>query len=310
MPSLLAGQLGTLGVSIFFVISGFVIARLAFQERERTGAFSAKRFYLRRILRIIPPFFLYLACLHLFSMAGWIHQSPWDTAVAATFTCNIGEIRCGWFAGHSWSLAYEEQFYILFPLVVALGGARGRTFVSALFPLVVTLCAIHLFVVDLGVAGRTMVDYSFALVFISAGTFYAAHEAVLRRLCATKAAPVFAFLSVLVVFGPLLQPRLHAPVFVEAIYFLCVVPFAAGWMVTYSAYRDGFLAQVLRTRTLQLLGLISYSLYIWQQVFDAYPSLYLADSLLLVTPLMLVAAAASYYFVERPMRELGRRLSR
>jgi peptidoglycan/LPS O-acetylase OafA/YrhL len=307
MPSMLAGQLGTLGVSIFFVISGFVIARLAFQERELTGSFSAKRFYIRRFFRIVPPFFLYLACLHLFSMAGWIRQSPWDTAVAAVFACNIGALNCGWFAGHSWSLAYEEQFYIVFPLIVALAGTRSRAFVSMLLPLVVALCVIHLFVTNLGILGSTLVNYSFAVVFITAGTFYAANEATLRRLCATRAAPALALASFLIVFGPLLPASFPSSGFFAAAYFMCLVPLAAGWMVTYSSFHEGIVAKVLRTWVLQFLGLISYSLYIWQQAFDAHPSLYLEWSLLMIAPLMLALATASYYFVERPAGKLGKR---
>jgi peptidoglycan/LPS O-acetylase OafA/YrhL len=212
--------------------------------------------------------------------------------------------------GHSWSLAYEEQFYVIFPLIVAIGGARSRVFISMLFPLIVALCAIHLFLVDLGILGRTMTDYSFAIVFIAAGTFYAAHEALLRRLCATNAAPALGLLSIVIVFGPLLLPRLPAAGFlapVWPVYFLCLVPFAAGWMITHAAYRDGILARILRTKALQLLGLISYSLYIWQQAFDAYPTLYLEDSMLTIAPLMFVFASASYFFIERPARALGKR---
>ncbi len=309
--SILAAQLGTLGVSIFFVISGFVIARLAFMEQERTGVFSTGRFYVRRFFRIVPPFFLYLACLHVFSAAGWIEQSPWDTLVAGTFTCNIGSVTCGWFAGHSWSLAFEEQFYLVFPLVVALGAIRSRAFVSMLFPAIVAISAVHLFFFDLGLAGRAIVGYSFSFAFIAVGTFFAANEQALRRACESRMAPAFTALATLAVFGPLFLPNFQASPAVQvawSVYLLCAVPLAAGWMVTSTSCREGVFARILRSAPLQSLGLISYSLYVWQQAFLAPRSLYLAESPLTIPVLALVVATASFHWIEGPARELGKRL--
>ena len=309
--SVLAAQLGTLGVSLFFVISGFIIARLALVERERAGAFSAKRFYVRRFFRIVPPFFLYLACLHVFSAAGWIAQSPWDTLVAGTFTCNIGQVSCGWFAGHSWSLAFEEQFYLVFPLIVAVGAAQGTRFVAMVFPVLVVVAAVHLFVHDLGLAGQALVGYTFSFIFIAAGTFYAANEAVLRRVCAARFAPALTAIAAAVVFGPLFLTTFETtPLLAEVwtAYLLLAVPFCAGWLVTSASYRDGLFARLLRSVPLQFLGAISYSLYIWQQAFLAPPKLYLADGPLLYPVLALVVASASYYWIEGPARRLARRM--
>jgi peptidoglycan/LPS O-acetylase OafA/YrhL len=73
-------------------------------------------------------------------------------------------------------------------------------------------------------------------------------------------------------------------------------------------YRDGALNALLRNRVLQFAGMISYSLYLWQEVFTAQGGFYLAGSWLTVPPLMFVAAALSYYCIERPCIRAGRLL--
>ena len=121
------GRFGTIGVLIFFVISGFVICRGLMEERAGTTVVSLKAFYVRRAFRILPPLYLYLAALTLLGFIGWIGISPPQISNSALFLCNL-DVDCSWFAGHTWSLAYEEQFYLLFPaLFVVLGlGPRPR----------------------------------------------------------------------------------------------------------------------------------------------------------------------------------------
>jgi peptidoglycan/LPS O-acetylase OafA/YrhL len=124
---------GHLGVELFFVISGFLITTLLLREKERYGRVSLRDFYLRRTLRIFPLYYavlaLYLVVLLLTpartpadqqARAGFLHNLPYF----ATYTSNwFVELTSGprvifYFA---WSLATEEQFYLLWPWVVALG---------------------------------------------------------------------------------------------------------------------------------------------------------------------------------------------
>jgi peptidoglycan/LPS O-acetylase OafA/YrhL len=79
------------------------------------------------------------------------------------------------------------------------------------------------------------------------------------------------------------------------------------WLVVAPVYRVNVLSRFLIWPPLLFLGMISYSLYLWQQLFLAKPSLYLVDNALLWSPLMLAAATASHYFVERPFMRLGKR---
>src|SRR5262249_53079377 len=128
----LADETSTLGVCIFFVISGLIITKLALRERE-SGGFSARKFYIRRVLRILPPFYAYLLFVLALTALGAIGQHSAEALEAAAFACNLTVIDCGWFGGHSWSLAYEEQFYLLFPLLLLATGRDMRFAIGLVF---------------------------------------------------------------------------------------------------------------------------------------------------------------------------------
>jgi peptidoglycan/LPS O-acetylase OafA/YrhL len=89
---------------------------------------------------------------------------------------------------------------------------------------------------------------------------------------------------------------------------LGAIPFATSWLVVGSIYSGSRLFAFLEWRPLVWVGEISYSLYLWQQIFTAPPELYTATSPFLIAPLMFVAAAASYYWIELPCRRISKRL--
>ena len=101
--------LGEFGVRVFFVISGFLITGLLMQELAQEGRIRLGRFYLRRTLRIFPPYYTLLAALGLASVFGAVTLAPHDLLHGATYTSNYYLGR-SWFLGHSWSLSVEEQF--------------------------------------------------------------------------------------------------------------------------------------------------------------------------------------------------------
>ncbi len=120
---------GDLGVSAFFVLSGFLITRLLVRERERTGEVSIRRFYLRRTMRIFPAYYAFL--LLSYALDGRAGQQ-WSNALLAnalTYTVNYFNAfnhHPSTSVAHAWSLAVEEQFYLLWPLAFVLLVSRGR----------------------------------------------------------------------------------------------------------------------------------------------------------------------------------------
>jgi peptidoglycan/LPS O-acetylase OafA/YrhL len=116
---------GGLGVTIFFFLSGYLITTLLRLEGTRTGTVSLRKFYLRRALRILPPFYITLALAFLLGLCGvmWIVAKPVAYLTAATFCLNYYEMlpnRWLWIGpglGIVWSLCIEEHFYLVFPAV-------------------------------------------------------------------------------------------------------------------------------------------------------------------------------------------------
>lgn len=142
-------QYGETGVFIFFFISGYVVSLGALREIRETGGFSAKAFYIRRFFRIAPPLLLYLSACVALGLAGVIAFPAADALSAALNLCNVTftGATCDWYVGHTWSLAFEEQFYWLFPIALSLLalGRRPRlaptlaAFALAALPFVFTI---------------------------------------------------------------------------------------------------------------------------------------------------------------------------
>ncbi|MCF1469857.1 acyltransferase [Agrobacterium vitis] len=111
---------GWLGVDIFFVLSGYLIGTQLFKEVTRTGAVDFKSFYLQRAFRIFPAFFVVLG---LYALVPVLRDNPTMQPLwkFATFTVNLGfDPREGNAFSQAWTLAVEEQFYLVLPLLVLL----------------------------------------------------------------------------------------------------------------------------------------------------------------------------------------------
>jgi peptidoglycan/LPS O-acetylase OafA/YrhL len=140
---------GMLGVRVFFVISGFLITTLLMRERAATGRVALGRFYARRSVRILPAYVAFLAGMAIAQRAGWLPPltEPAVTRAgthALTFTANYAAVL-PWAVRHLWSLSVEEQFYLLWPLVIAAAGvARGARW-AAMFAGVTPLVRLTLY---------------------------------------------------------------------------------------------------------------------------------------------------------------------
>ena len=118
-----AGDYGRLGVTIFFVISGFLITTLLLREEDKAGRVSLWRFYARRALRIIPAFLMFMFAIVAAERLGWVQLNPGDLTASFTYTVNYKPDR-SWDIGHLWSLSVEEQFYLLWPFTLVMLGRR------------------------------------------------------------------------------------------------------------------------------------------------------------------------------------------
>lgn len=302
-------QLGPLGVRVFFVISGFLITTLLLNEFRRTGEVSLLRFYFRRTLRIFPPFYLYVAVIAVANGFGRLTLREGDLLHAVTYTINYHRDRA-WHLGHAWSLSVEEQFYLLWPALFRwLGPRRSVTLLLAYLAVAPAWrLAVAVFLPEqrlgigetffttadsiasgclLAIVRPRILESQTYRAWVDSGLFYLIPPAILVVSVLGR----FAKLEWLV--GATLQNVLIA-VAVERL------TRDAGWM-----------ARALSWRPLVLLGLWSYSVYLWQQ-----PFLYRHDQLSWWTAfpvnllLALSVAASSYYLVEQPALRYRERLER
>lgn len=259
----------SLGVSIFYVISGFLITELLLGEVERYGTISLKRFYVRRAFRILPAYYFFLLVMGILAFAGILNLSWRSILSAAFFTTNYG-LDGSWWLGHSWSLCVEEQFYLLWPLTLVLLGPR-RCFWLALgvivFSPVVRVASYFLFPAwrgNIGMMFHTRAD-QLMLGCIAALSFGSTRfQSFMDKLFRYR----IHWVSTLFIFciSPLLGGRFHGGYTLSAGYSLegLGITIVMLWAVRNSESLPG---KILNSRPAICLGVLSYSLYLWQQPF-------------------------------------------
>ena len=317
--------LASVGVDIFFVLSGFLITTLLLVETETTGRLSFRNFYIRRALRLTPALLLAVVlfgvvdlvlrvhnpALVLKSMgaAGLFYVSNW---VRALDLWNMIEF------GHTWSLAIEEQFYLIWPatlLVLLWFARRNYAMIAAILFGVVAFIATHRALALLGSAPREWVSSSFhfRVDAILAG---AAAALLLARYRPgpSRAAFVAAIIGLAAIVAVLLLHRRYLlwqqPIVVLA---TCTI------LVHLRINRDSWLHQALSVRWLVYTGVISYGLYLYHYPLvylsiyrfgaDLGPDVKRAIGLLVLFPLSFAIAAASYRYVEAPALRLKKRFA-
>jgi peptidoglycan/LPS O-acetylase OafA/YrhL len=295
--------LGSLGVQLFFALSGFLITRLLVKEVDATGTINLRRFYVRRAFRIFPAFYVFMAAMGLLILKGLVEDTNWRTFGAAALY--ISNIRgSGITLGHTWSLAVEEQFYALWPLaLVLIPRTRRRE---------VTVGIILLFLVWRAVAVALQLWPYHSSVFYER-TDFRLDSLLVGGLLAmrpkrTPSRPPAGRVAGLVLstVGFLCSPALAQVTSLRPIALTVTALTAAGIVKGVLDCSGTATTGVLRGAPLRALGRVSYSVYLWQQP-------------LLLTPLIaalipggaaggllacLVVGTASYLLVERPMMRL------
>ncbi len=300
------GELGSLGVRVFFVISGFLITGLLLKEFRETETISLKAFYYRRTLRIFPAWSVFVAVVATASFFGILKLNDGDLWHALTYTTNYHYDR-SWSVGHLWSLAIEEQFYLIWPSLIVLIGMNRALFCAAALVLVspVLRVAIAMYwpnsIPTIGESFPTVADS------IATGCVLAASVAWLdkRRHLATFmrsgwffAVPAAAFLL------NLSEGARLRFVLIDSVINICI----ALTIWRFASVTNGFASRLLNSRPMVSMGVLSYSLYLWQQLFLNRHSTAPMASFPLNVLLLVACAVASYRFVEKPFLSLRSRV--
>ena len=311
---------GFVGVDVFFVISGFLITSLVIGDRQ-AGRFSIVDFYERRARRILPALFLVMfACLPF----SWLWLYPIDLrrfaqslVAVATYSSNVlFLLTSGYFDTaadtkpllHTWSLALEEQFYLLYPPLLMATWRIGR---RRMVLLLLALGAGSLMVAHWGSANSPVMNFyllptrAWELLIGALVAFGLSSDAEPRLPAA--AAQGAALAGLFLVVGSVFVFDKYTPF--PSLYTLA--PTVGTALIIMFGTQATLVGKFLGTKILVSIGLISYSAYLWHQPIFAFvkqrnmddPGALLAMALCAVA---FVLAYLSWRYVERPFRQRSR----
>jgi len=293
---------GSLGVTLFFVISGFLIHHLLIREYQKTGTISISAFFLRRSLRILPAYLIFLLAVFSLYLLHYVEMSHWDWISVVTYTVNF---RPGlpWDVAHLWSLSIEEQYYLVWPWLPFVFGIRG----SFIINVVTLLC--------LPILRWTSNHFEWGLAETAAPMSFDAilFGCLLAHFVTTNSIPRFLQslyrwrrwligLAIVCTFSISRLAYLTGE-------FKCLVPTICAIFLTYIVFvvqanshqkKTGF----LNNRFLIRLGVISYGVYLWQQLFTNPVQQTWWNGFPVGIILAILASMLSYVFIEKPFLRL------
>jgi len=312
-------QGGFIGVDIFFVVSGYLISYLIFNELKNTNNFSYKNFYLRRIKRILPVlalviFFSTIISYILFIPEKFIFSK--NSAISSWFfLSNIffwkrlstyhAEESTNLPLLHTWSLAVEEQFYIFFPILIFL--------IFIYFKKGILFSIISVIIVSILTSTFASFTYPNAnfyllpsrvweILFGSLIAYFQVFKDKKFYLTIYSKLLILISLILIILFSFLANDQTYHPSFLTLIPVLSTV-----CLICFCEEKNFFVNKFLASKILVYFGLISYSLYLWHYpIFVFTKKLNLADNNLInftTIVLVFIISALTYKFIEKPIRK-------
>lgn len=256
-----------LGVTVFFVISGYLITLILLEEFDCSGSICIRRFYFRRMMRIFPAYYLYLSVVVLLSVCSVVVVSWKDIVVAASYFVNYSSEK-NWILSHAWSLSVEEQFYLLWPtilLTALVKGGRNAAIVIAAAIIILSPLARYISYSF----GSNQLYYMFhtRIDSIMMGCFMAlvSGSNLFERFINIVGKYWLGFALFVVVISPLLTNRYGGKyIYIIGMSLECV---SLGIIVVWLARNPRTIVGcLLNSKIVVKVGVMSYSIYIWQQI--------------------------------------------
>ena len=291
---------GQLGVNVFFIISGFLITKLLLKEEKNHQTISLKFFFYRRALRIFPAYYFVLFIyftLQIFNIIK-LSEASWLTSLTYNKYFNWREDMI---SSHFWSLSIEEHFYIFWPLIFLLGN-KSRKITTILIIISVPLVRVYLFYFPIPwVNSLTIFLRADAL---STGCFIALYFneiMILFKKHLQKTFWISLLCLVFIRYAPsLLEYNSFRFIFIPlGTSFGTLANIFIGFIILYSVYGPkNTVYKILNSKILNHIGVLSYSLYLWQQIF-----IFGGDYWFTIFPYNLILtyifALISYYSIEK-----------
>lgn len=316
--SLLKG--GSIGVDIFFVLSGFLITSLLLEEWAQTGGVSLRNFYIRRGLRLVPALVLLLFTLLLLSNFLFspeeAAQTRWTIPVALAYLTDFfASLSPGTLLGalrHTWSLAMEEHFYLLWPpalLLLLKTGASKRVLIALTVSLALAICFHRALLFQFGFSpARTYYGFDTRAdaLLIGCAAGMAVSWGLFREMSRLNVFAVV-LLALFAIRTDFASPIMHAGGFT------ILAATTALLLLNLVLKENGTLHFLLEAKPLVWVGRISYGLYLWHYPMFKWIK-YLSAPWPVKLTLALLAtfgiASGSFYLMERPLLRLKNRFAR
>jgi len=306
---------GFVGVDVFFVISGYLITTILIDDLE-ADRFSLVNFYERRARRILPALFFVMACCLPFAWMWMLPNQMEDFAksiLAVTlFVSNFLFWKSsGYFAAeadeqpllHTWSLAVEEQYYLLFPIFLFLAWRFGK---SRVYWMIVVFSVISIALAEWG--WRNEPKANFFLIPTRAWELFAGSiAAFIVNKRGVQGNNALSLLGLAAIVYSILMFDEHTPF--PSLYALA--PVVGSVLIVLYADKDTLAAKLLSTKAFVGIGLVSYSAYLWHQPLLAFARIRSTEApgqalMLGLAAASLVLAAFSWKYVEQPFRKRDR----
>jgi peptidoglycan/LPS O-acetylase OafA/YrhL len=302
---------GYMGVNVFFVLSGFLITILLVKEENEKGGISLKDFYLRRIFRIFPVYYLFILILVVISYFSSVDFTNCQWLTSLTFTKNFG---CNqWLDGHLWSLSVEEQFYLIWPFVLILFSSSSHRLYFAL----ILISSSFIFRLIFNKYGYYHLGaYSFFTnmdsLMIGSLTGLLFYQKNPQLLAIVKYRPqlIRGLMIVLVLLVSFLEIHHIFPKGVVA-FGKTIQSLTFAYLITSYVYVPiGIGYRLLNNKILAYIGVLSYSIYIWQQIFFEKAFNDSIASFPINILMVFIVAFISYNLIELPFLNLKKKFNK
>lgn len=304
------GTGGSIGVDSFFALSGFLITTLLLQEERRIGRVDVVRFYQRRSLRLLPPLAVLLAVVTLFALVARDgskrNEILGEVVATSLYAGNLGHHFGVHFdlLAHTWSLAVEEQFYLLWPLFIifVVRWRRTRLLVGCLIAASVTLLTMRI----AGSQSDVVASRPDSL-FVGCLAAFAWRGGQFKRVPNWVTSTAFAGLVIVALRQPL------GRYFPKIGYTLGAVLTAVVILGIMNGSDQQLVGKALATRPLIAIGRISYALYLWHVPIFRWTAMHtqIPGSVRFVLKWIITFMCAwlSWILIEKPSARVRRRLT-
>lgn len=306
---------GFYGVDLFFVLSGFLITWLLFDEHSATGRIDLPSFFCRRYLRLTPPLLAMLAVYLMVAPFAWPQFGLWahirDVLLTGFYLSDYARAFWGTplVLQHSWSLGVEEHFYLLWPLaVLALLRLPPRWRLVALFGLYIAATAWRMTWYDDATDWpetyyRFDTRMSGLILGALLATILGQVERVPRRLADIAGALACPLLVLSVLSG-----HWRGPGSLE--WTMTLAEFAAAGLLIAASAPESWISRLLSAPPLVAIGILSYGLYLWHYPAAVFFREHLPwyETVPIVLAIAFTAATLSHLMIERPLQSFRRSL--